>query len=378
MNSLSVIVYVVTSAMSANTFGLHQVKALVAQGYQVHLICGDGKIRNELNNYCVKIHTLSQLRRNVALWDDLITLMKLFFLLKSIRPNAIIYSTPKAALLSAIASYLSGIKVRIYQIWGLRWQNDQGFRLKLFIFLERMVLSLSTNSTSVSESIKQILKTKLISNKVIVLGSGSTAGVDNNYFFLRQNANQANKHFKIGYAGRITSEKGIEKLLDLFNSISSQIQGLELELIGDIDGSREYFLRFRDSIELHSNIKWMQGIEQQELGKKMQNWDLQVFLSEREGLGNVILEAGACGVPTFCWDIAGTVDAVPSYMKKFLIEYGDCDSMRNAIIEYIKQPLSLAERAKLSQWYIQHFDQSKVLQNFVNYINELLGELIEK
>ena len=224
MNSLSVIVYVVTSAMSANTFGLHQVKALVAQGYQVHLICGDGKIRNELNNYCVKIHTLSQLRRNVALWDDLITLMKLFFLLKSIRPNAIIYSTPKAALLSAIASYLSGIKVRIYQIWGLRWQNDQGFRLKLFIFLERMVLSLSTNSTSVSESIKQILKTKLISNNVIVLGSGSTAGVDNNYFFLRQNANQANKHFKIGYAGRITSEKGIEKLFDLFNSISSQIQ----------------------------------------------------------------------------------------------------------------------------------------------------------
>lgn len=378
MNSLSVIVYVVTSAMSANTFGLHQVKALVAQGYQVHLICGDGKIRNELNDYCIKIHTLSRLRRNVALWDDLITLMKIFFLLKRIRPKAIIYSTPKAALLSAIASYLSGIKVRIYQIWGLRWQNDQGLRLKLFIFLERMVLSLSTNNTSVSKSIKRILETKISNNNVIVLGNGSTAGVDKNYFFFRQNVNQTNNHFKIGYAGRITSEKGIEKLLNLFSSISSEIQGLALELIGDIDGSHEYLLRFRESVGLYSNIKWVDGLEQRELGKKMQNWDLQVFLSEREGLGNVILEAGACGVPTFCWDITGTVDAIPSYMKKFLIEYGDSDSMRNSIIQYIKQPLSLAERAKLSQWYIQNFDQSKVLQNFVNYINELLGELIEK
>jgi glycosyltransferase involved in cell wall biosynthesis len=378
MNSLSVIVYVVTSAMSANTFGLHQVKALVAQGYQVHLICGDGKIRNELNDYCIKIHTLSRLRRNVALLDDLITLMKIFFLLKRIRPKAIIYSTPKAALLSAIASYLSGIKVRIYQIWGLRWQNDQGLRLKLFIFLERMVLSLSTNNTSVSKSIKRILETKISNNNVIVLGNGSTAGVDKNYFFFRQNVNQANNHFKIGYAGRITSEKGIEKLLNLFSSISSEIQGLALELIGDIDGSHEYQLRFRESVGLYSNIKWVDGLEQRELGKKMQNWDLQVFLSEREGLGNVILEAGACGVPTFCWDITGTVDAIPSYMKKFLIEYGDSDSMRNSIIQYIKQPLSLAERAKLSQWYIQNFDQSKVLQNFVNYINELLGELIEK
>jgi glycosyltransferase involved in cell wall biosynthesis len=211
-----------------------------------------------------------------------------------------------------------------------------------------------------------------------VLGSGSTSGINNNYFFFKPRLNKKKENFKIGYAGRITGEKGVEKLLNLFKSISSEVDGLELEIIGDVDGSQEYSSKFQESIKYSSNVKWIKEIGQEELGIKMQNWDLQVFLSEREGLGNVILEAGACGVPTFCWNIAGTIDAIPSNMKRFLIQYDDINLMRNSIIEYIKSPLLLDERDKLSKWYLQNFEQSKVLQNFVNYINGLVGVSVEK
>jgi glycosyltransferase involved in cell wall biosynthesis len=378
MNTLPVVVYVVTSAMSANTFGLYQIKALVAKGFQVHLVCGDGKIQNELNDYCTKIHSFRQLKRDVALLGDSVSLLKLFFLLRRIRPHVIIYSTPKASLLSSIASFFSVIKVRVYQIWGLRWQNYNGLRLNLFITIERLILNLSTSSTGVSNSIKTILDAKIKNNNVLVLGSGSTSGINNNYFFFKPRLNKKKENFKIGYAGRITGEKGVEKLLNLFKSISSEVDGLELEIIGDVDGSQEYSSKFQESIKYSSNVKWIKEIGQEELGIKMQNWDLQVFLSEREGLGNVILEAGACGVPTFCWNIAGTIDAIPSNMKRFLIQYDDINLMRNSIIEYIKSPLLLDERDKLSKWYLQNFEQSKVLQNFVNYINGLVGVSVEK
>jgi len=378
MSKQPVVVYAVTSAISANTFGIYQIQALVAQGYQVHLVCGEGVVKKELEAYCTEIHIFRQLKRNISLCSDFVSLMKFFLLLKKIKPNIMIYSTPKASLLASIASFLLSINVRVYQIWGLRWQNFQGFRLKLFLSIEKIILKLSTNSTSVSNSVKRFLDKKIANNSIVVLADGSTVGININYFFFAPNSNQKNKSFKIGYAGRITSEKGIEKLLRLFKSISLGAKELELELIGDVDGSPEYLSKFQESIGHCRNINWISGLGQQELGIKMQSWDLQVFLSEREGLGNVILEAGACGVPTFCWDMPGTIDAIPPRMKNFLIDFGDINTMRNSIIEYIKQPLTLGERDKLSQWYIQNFEQRKVLQSFTNYINGLLGGLVEK
>lgn len=377
-----VVVYAVTSAISANTFGVHQIQALAAHGYQVHLVCGEGVVHKELEVYCTEIHIFRQLKRNISLWGDFVSLVKFFLLLKRIKPNIMIYSTPKASLLASIASFLLSINVRVYQIWGLRWQNFRGLKLKLFVFIEEMIIKLSTNSTSVSNSIKRFLDKKITNNSIVVLAEGSTVGVNIDYFFFVPNSNQKNKSFKIGYAGRITSEKGIEKLLRLFQSISPEAKELELELelelIGDVDGSPEYLSKFQESIGHCRNINWMSGLGQQELGIKMQSWDLQVFLSEREGLGNVILEAGACGVPTFCWDMPGTIDAIPPKMKNFLIDFGDIDTMRNSIVEYIKQPLTIGERDKLSQWYVQNFEQRKILQSFTNYINGLLGGLVEK
>ena len=110
----------------------------------------------------------------------------------------------------------------------------------------------------------------------------------------------------------------------------------------------------------------------------MQNWDIQIFLSEREGLGNVILEAGACGIPTFCWNIVGTRDAVPIKMQNFLIPYGDLQTMETSVIKYLEAPLSFNDRIELSNWYSDNFCQQKVLNKFVTFIEEVLGAYNER
>ena len=58
------IVYFVTSSVSANTFGYNQMLSLVEQGYSVHLICGDGYLKEEIRiieyqilNYIIYIKT---------------------------------------------------------------------------------------------------------------------------------------------------------------------------------------------------------------------------------------------------------------------------------------------------------------------------------
>ena len=42
------ILYLLTSPLSVNTFGIQQVKALYEQGFAVYLVCGPGDLNSEL------------------------------------------------------------------------------------------------------------------------------------------------------------------------------------------------------------------------------------------------------------------------------------------------------------------------------------------
>ena len=104
----------------------------------------------------------------------------------------------------------------------------------------------------------------------------------------------------------------------------------------------------------------------------MRSWDAQIFLSRREGLGNVILEAGACGIPTFCWDIIGIRDAIPSFAQNFLIPFGDTNLLEKSVTNYLDSPLNQSEKINLANWYHDNFEQKKVLSSLSEFINDSL------
>jgi glycosyltransferase involved in cell wall biosynthesis len=153
-----------------------------------------------------------------------------------------------------------------------------------------------------------------------------------------------------------------------------QIPNLYLEIIGDIDLDDEISKKLVNGIKSHSKIQWRRSIPQDELAQHMRSWDLQIFLSKREGLGNVILEAGACGVPTFCWNIIGTKDAIPDFASDFLIPYGDINLLEKSVVSYLNSPLNQSEKFVLTQWYQDNFEQKKVLTDFVGFINGSLED----
>jgi glycosyltransferase involved in cell wall biosynthesis len=103
----------------------------------------------------------------------------------------------------------------------------------------------------------------------------------------------------------------------------------------------------------------------------MRHWQAQIFLSKREGLGNVILEAGACGIPTFCWNTLGTIDAIPDFTKFFLVDIYNDSVLIQRIEKYLKQPFNNAEKQEYSNWFITNFNQELVLESFYSYIKAL-------
>ena len=367
--SNNTIVYLVTDVTSANIFGYAQILALSEQGYKVHLICNSNKLRKELQQTLYSSTYIKTLKRESSLINDVKSFFYLLFILIKLRPTIIIYSTPKAALFGSIVSSIVGIKIRIYQIWGIRWQNLSGIKLWVVKSSDFLAIYLSTKVTIVSRSVLEFLSLNYKFSKLTVLGSGSTAGVDTRIFYPNRLLKMPSQGLKVGYAGRVSNDKGITDLCDLFARLSVQIPDLYLEIIGDLD--LEDKISEKLVIDLRSNprIQWINSLAQPDLAERMRNWDLQIFLSKREGLGNVILEAGACGVPTFCWDMIGTKDAIPDFAQDFLISYGEMKLLEKSVINYLNSPLEQSKRLKLAQWYVDNFEQKKVLSEFVGFIN---------
>ena len=131
MKSQLRVLYVLTSPLSVNTFGIAQLKVLHEDGFSVHLICGRGDLNSELSKFTDSIQVSSFLRRGFSFIIDLFALLNLFLMVLRVKPTIIIYSTPKSAFLSALVSALCRTPIRIYQVWGVRWQNLSGIKLSI-------------------------------------------------------------------------------------------------------------------------------------------------------------------------------------------------------------------------------------------------------
>ena len=377
MKPKSKILYLLTSPLSVNTFGIQQIKALYENGFAVYLVCGPGDLNSEVSKYTTDILVSPYLRRGSSPIWDLISVINLFLTILRIKPTIVIYSTPKSALLGALASFFNRSPIRIYQVWGIRWQNLTGIKLWLIRSADFLAIKLSTNIIIVSKSVLQFISAQHESKKMIVLGSGSTAGVDTQIFYPNKSSPESKPQLNIGYAGRVSNDKGVSDLFNLFIRLTSHIPNLHLEIIGDLDLDDKVSKKLGSSLNSHSKIQWRRNIPQDELAEQMRSWDLQIFLSRREGLGNVILEAGACGVPTFCWNIIGTKDAIPDFAQDFLITYGDTDLLEKSVIRYLNSPLNQNEKSALTHWYQENFEQKKVLTNFIEFIAGNLEEYYE-
>lgn len=368
------IFYLVSSPNSLNLFGLPQIKALRACGFRIHAICGSGAINPLLQIECDSISIIKYLNRGISFVKDLLSIILIVKLALAAPPKIFIYSTPKAALIGSVVSRLLNIDIRIYQIWGCRWQNLKGIKRLLVKNADKLTINFSTHITAVSKSIAQLYHQDLPSSQFTVLGRGSTIGIDNQLFNLSSGKGKRTIVKKLGYAGRVSEDKGISDLISLFESVSIELGNprLKLEIIGSIDTEDAPSNDIIQRIKNNPKIKWRKAMPQAELANQIKNWDLQIFLSKREGLGNAILEAGACGVPTLCWDIVGTQDAVPNFAKKFLIPYGRKDKVHKLVIEYLKKPLKSTEKKRLADWYKANFSQQEVLDVFVLFVKSTL------
>ncbi len=127
------------------------------------------------------------------------------------------------------------------------------------------------------------------------------------------------KHPSLLVVGRLVPVKRHDVLIDAVKRIHEIVQDVELNIVGD-GYMKESILDKITNLNARSYIHVLGHIDEKQLINLYQKSWLLVSMSQREGWGLTILEAGSCGTPCVVSNILGHQDAVVDKKTGFLAD----------------------------------------------------------
>jgi glycosyltransferase involved in cell wall biosynthesis/predicted metal-dependent phosphoesterase TrpH len=137
---------------------------------------------------------------------------------------------------------------------------------------------------------------------------------------------------KVLYAGRLTREKGVDLLADSFLRAHAADPRLHLLLAGG--GPEEDELRARLG-ERATFLGWLEG---EELARAYASADLFLFCSRTDTYGQVVVEAGASGLPVVAVAEGGPASLIENRHTGMLCE-PDPDHIAGTVLQLASSPL---------------------------------------
>ncbi|MEJ7677599.1 MAG: glycosyltransferase [Segetibacter sp.] len=124
--------------------------------------------------------------RHIAVLKDARALLHLIWLFRKIKPQMVHSHTPKAGLLSMVASKIVGVPIRLHTVAGLPLMEAKGVKRKILEIAEKVTYRCASKIYPNSKNLQKfILQHKFCSSyKVKVIGNGSSNGIDATYFFV--------------------------------------------------------------------------------------------------------------------------------------------------------------------------------------------------
>lgn len=281
--------------------------------------------------------------RKINIYKDIVSLWKLFRILKIEKPVIIHSITPKAGLITMIASYLAGVPIRIHTFTGLIFPYKTGILKKLLIFMDMMLCRCATHIYPEGKGVKSdLLKYKITKKNLKILGNGNINGVNLDYFnhtiFIEEQNIEA--RIKLGinvndivfvYIGRLVKDKGIKELVDAFVELPNKTC-TKLLLVGPFE--HELYPLDKNTLEkIHSNNDIISVGFQNDVRPFISLADILVFPSYREGFPNVPLQCGAMKKALILSDVSGCNEIVIHGKNGLLIPPKNTERLRIAMLE---------------------------------------------
>lgn len=294
---------------------------MASNGFDVKGVSSEGEELREVHeNEGIAVEAIN-MSRKITPFQDLKSLWEMWNFLRKEKPQIVHTHTPKAGIIGMLAARLAGVPHRLHTVAGLPLMEATGIKRKILNFVEKLTYSSATrvypNSKGLYDFILQNHFTQ--SNKLKIIANGSSNGINTTFFSpeqvtetervtLREKLNIQPDDFVFVFVGRIVSDKGINELIKAFSELqaagNNEQIGIKLLLVGGLESYLDP-LNPETLAEINQNKDIISVGFQQDVCPFFAISDVLAFPSYREGFPNVVMQAGAMGLPSIVSDING-------------------------------------------------------------------------
>ncbi len=342
------IIRIATVPLSLDLFCRGLLRELSAD-YEVIALSSPGKELDQLARREEVRTIVVPMQRCMTPWKDVVSLFRLICIFRKERPQLVHSMTPKAGLLSMMAARIAKVPVRVHTFTGLLFPTADGWRQKLFMLTDRITCACATHIIAEGAGVRNDLKHYGITRKEIrVLGNGNVRGINLQYytrtpeviaqtFAIRQKLDIQKGQFTFIFAGRLVGDKGINELVEAFCNLRVVHPNIHLILVGEEEKKTDPLKE-----ATRSKMLTTKNIHCVEWQADVRSWytaaDALVFPSYREGFPNVVLEAGAMGLPSIVTDINGAREIIREKENGIIIPPRNKTALYNAMKRWVEHP----------------------------------------
>ena len=320
-----------------------------------------------------------EMSRKITPFRDLSAVLKLYRFLKKNKPFIVHTHTPKAGIVGMLAAKLAGVPHRLHTVAGLPLLEATGAKRKMLDVVEKMTYACATKVYPNSYGLMDIIsKNKYCAPaKLKVLANGSSNGIDTEHFSpehfssgqkaaLRTMLGIDEKDFVFIFVGRIVGDKGINELAAAFDKLCLEKSNVKLLLVGPLESHLDPLEPATLQI-MRDNQNIIQTGYQSDVRLNFAISDVLAFPSYREGFPNVVMQAGAMGLPSIVTDINGCNEIISDGENGLIIPVKNTSAIHDAMLQFTdNQSLFEAMRGKARKRIVNLYEQKTVWEAILN------------
>ncbi|MBN2320668.1 MAG: glycosyltransferase [Acidobacteria bacterium] len=299
------------------------IQGLHHRGHRVHLVCFPGTtLETQARDLGISVHTIA-----IRSEAGVISLFRLYSVLRSVRPDFLAFNTPKPILLGKLASRFAPTGARI-----IFRRVDFPLRRN---FISRMKYTRGIDCIiAISQSIKARLQQGGVPASLI---KTIYEGVDLSLFpeYPEPEKRPPDARVTVGAVSHLSHEKGLSYLVEASALIPDVKRRARFIVVGDGPCREELQNLVRDKgLESCYYFAGFQTVT----SDLLKDFDIFVQPSLSEGLGSAIMEAMACSLPVIGSRVGGIPELVRDGENGLLVPPADAENLSKAMQQLLNNP----------------------------------------
>ncbi len=295
-------------------------------------------------------HFSLEMTRKITPLQDLRCLLQLIRFLRKDKPHIVHTHTPKAGIVGMLAAFITGVPLRMHTVAGLPLMEAKGLKKSILYAVERLTYRCATHVYPNARGLMDFIQEKKLAGKTPLkcIGNGSSNGIDLTYFnpervskeqemSFREKWNISKNDFVFLFIGRLVGDKGLNELVAAFEQLANKIPNAKLLLVGPQEPTLDP-LKQVTIASIEKNPKIVSTAYQQDVRPFLKMAQVFVFPSYREGFPNVVLQAGAMGIPCIVSDINGCNEIIENEVNGLIVPPKSIQPLSEKMYSLYKDP----------------------------------------